>query len=126
MRGVLEKGNKNPLQFNCVGKGSDARPPQTGFARQLPLYDLRFASVDKGSDAYQTTYRDINEKSSCISGKLSLLSKGLRGGKERSDRVVSLLRWMIASEDAKNPLKARKQKGIQGYSLLYPPERKGL
>ena len=27
----------------------------------------------------------------------------------RSDRVVSLLRRMIASEDAKNPLQARKQ-----------------
>ena len=27
----------------------------------------------------------------------------------RSDRVESLLRWMIASEDAKNPLQARKQ-----------------
>ena len=43
-----------------------------------------------------------------ISTEWSLLSKGLRGGKERSDRVESLLRWMIASEDAKNPLKARK------------------
>ena len=55
------------LQFNFVGKGSDAKegtgPPQTGFARQLPLYDLRFASVDKGSDARQRIYRDINEYS---------------------------------------------------------------
>ena len=25
---------------------------------QLPLLDLRFASVDKGSDTYQTAYRD--------------------------------------------------------------------
>ena len=49
-----------PLQFNFVGKGSDARPPQTGFARQLPLL---FNFVGKGSDAYQTIYRDINEKS---------------------------------------------------------------
>ena len=64
-------------------------------------------------------------KFSCISGKWSLLSKGLRGGKSRRLRVESLLRWMIASEDAKNPLKARKQKRIQGYGLLYPPERKG-
>ena len=52
-----------PLQFNFVGKGSDARPPQTGFARQLPLRNF----VGKGSDAYQTIYRDIKEKSSCIS-----------------------------------------------------------
>jgi len=56
--------------FNFVGKGSDARPPQvppavqfcrqgeplkTPLSRALPasspLYDLRFASVDKGSDA---------------------------------------------------------------------------
>ena len=64
-------------------------------------------------------------KFSCISGKWPLLSKGLRGGKSRRLRVESLLRWMIASEDAKNPLKARKQKRIQGYGLLYPPERKG-
>ncbi|MBU49850.1 MAG: hypothetical protein CL920_14280, partial [Deltaproteobacteria bacterium] len=54
-----------------------------------------------------------------------LLSKGLRGGMSRSDRVVSLLRRMIASEDAKNPQQARKQKGIQGYGLLYPPESEG-
>ena len=50
-------------------------------------------------------------QSACISDKCSLLSKGLRGGMSRSDRVVSLLRRMIASEDAKNPLKARKQLG---------------
>ena len=49
-------------------------PPQTGFARQLPLCDLRFASVDKGSDAYQTIYRDINEKHVYIGWKL------VRGG----------------------------------------------
>ena len=48
-----------PLQFNFVGKGSDARPPQTGFARQLPLHNF----VGKGSDAYQTRYRDINKNS---------------------------------------------------------------
>ena len=83
-------------------------PPQSGFARQLRLRDLRSAPVGKGSDAYQTIYRNINEKSVYI-GCLSLLSKGLRGGKSRRLRVESLLRWMIASEDAKNPLKARKQ-----------------
>ena len=33
--------------------------------------------------------------------------------------MVSLLRRMIASEDAKNPLQARKQKGMQGYGLCY-------
>ncbi len=32
---------------------------------------------------------------------------------------------MIASEDAKNPLQSREQKGIQGYGLLYPPESEG-
>ena len=46
----------------------------------------------------------IQAKSSYISANWPLLSKGLRGGKSRSDRVVSLLRRMIASEDAKNPL----------------------
>ena len=45
-----------------LSRGAMQEPPQTGFARQLPLCDLRFASVDKGSDAYQTIYRDINEK----------------------------------------------------------------
>ena len=65
----------------------------------------------------------IYSEMSYISGKCPLLSKGLRGGMSRSDRVVSLLRWMIASEDAKNPLKTSKQKGIQGYGLLYPPTR---
>ncbi|MBU52715.1 MAG: hypothetical protein CL920_28835 [Deltaproteobacteria bacterium] len=59
----LPCGRQIPLLFNFVGKGSDARPPQTGFARQLPLCDLRFASVDKGSDAYQTIYRNANETS---------------------------------------------------------------
>ena len=62
----------SPLQFNYVGKGSDARPPQSGFARQLPLYDLRFASVDKGSDTYQMIYRDINE----IFAYIGLISVG--------------------------------------------------
>ena len=65
-------------------------------------------------------------KSSCISGKWSLLSKGLRGGKSRRLRVESLLRWMIASEDAKNPLKARKQKRIQGYGLAISDWKKGI
>ena len=37
----------------------------------------------------------------CISDKWSLLSILSRGGMSRSDRVVSLLRRMIASEDAK-------------------------
>ena len=37
-----------------------------------------------------------------------------------------MLRWMIASEDAKNPLQLREQKGMQGYGLLYPPGRRGL
>ena len=68
----------------------------------------------------------VRPKSTYMSAEWSLLSKGLRGGKERSDREVSLLRRMIASEDAKNPLQARKQKGIQGYGLLYPPARRGL
>ncbi|MBK04738.1 MAG: hypothetical protein CL932_08185 [Deltaproteobacteria bacterium] len=33
---------------------------------------------------------------------------------------------MIASEDAKNPLKARKQKGIQGYGLAISASKKGM
>ena len=49
---------------------------------------------------------------SYISGKCSLLSKGLRGGMSRSDRVESLLRRMIASEDAKNPLQVCKQSRV--------------
>ncbi|MBU53387.1 MAG: hypothetical protein CL920_32225 [Deltaproteobacteria bacterium] len=60
------------LRFASVDKGSDTRPPQSGFARQLPLYDLRFASVDKGSDTYQMIYRDINE----IFAYIGLISVG--------------------------------------------------
>ena len=51
-------------------------------------------------------------KFSCISGKWPLLSKGLRGGKSRRLRVESLLRWMIASEDAKNPLQLCEQRSL--------------
>ncbi|MBK04406.1 MAG: hypothetical protein CL932_06495 [Deltaproteobacteria bacterium] len=51
---------ENPIRRALfVGKGSDAGPPQTGFARQLPLRNY----VGKGSDAYQPIYRDIKEKS---------------------------------------------------------------
>ena len=67
----------------------------------------------------------IQTKTSYLSVGLSLLSKGLRGGMSRSDRVESLLRWMIASEDAKNPLKAPKQKGIQGCRLRHTPGSEG-
>ena len=78
-----------PLLFNFVGKGSDIKerkePPQSGFARPTPpavqlrrqrercktpsvrptvvLLPLRFNFVGKGSDAYQTRYRDTNETS---------------------------------------------------------------
>ena len=31
----------------------------------------------------------------------------------------------VASEDAKNPLQVGEQKRIQGYGLLYPPEKWG-
>ncbi|MBK05140.1 MAG: hypothetical protein CL932_10195 [Deltaproteobacteria bacterium] len=51
-----------PLQFNFVGKESNAKPPQSErMLVQLPLHDLRSAPVGKGSDAYQTIYRDTNE-----------------------------------------------------------------
>ena len=53
-----------PLQFNFVGKESNAKPPQSErMLVQLPLHDLRSAPVGKGSDAYQTIYRDISEYS---------------------------------------------------------------
>ncbi|MBU53065.1 MAG: hypothetical protein CL920_30600 [Deltaproteobacteria bacterium] len=44
----------------------------------------------------------------------------------RSDREVSLLRWMIASEDAKNPLKARKQPSTIRIWLAISACRKGI
>ena len=68
----------------------------------------------------------VRPQSSRISGKWSLLSKGLRGGKSRRLREVSLLRRMIASEDAKNPLQIRKQKGIQGYGLAISAYKEGM
>ena len=45
----------------------------------------------------------IQTKISYISGKYSLLSKGLRGGKSRRLRVVSLLRHMLQSVRSKRP-----------------------
>ena len=106
-RGAMQRGNRTPSASLAVGNS----PCTTSSARGA-MHIKRYIAI-------QTNIP-------CISVNWSLLSKGLRGGKEQSDRVVSLLRRMIASEDAKNPLKARKQKGIQGYGLLYPPERRGL
>jgi len=105
-RGAMQRGNRTPSASLAVGNS----PCTTSSARGA-MHIKRYIAI-------QTNIP-------CISVNWSLLSKGLRGGKEQSDRVVSLLRRMIASEDAKNPLKARKQKGIQGYGLLYPPERRG-
>jgi len=76
-------------------------------------------------DVSATSAGSVFEYIPCISVNWSLLSKGLRGGKSRSDREESLLRRMIASEDAKNPLKARKQKGIQGYGPAISARKKG-
>ena len=42
-------------------------------------------------------------QSACISDKCSLLSKGLRGGMSRSDRVVSLSRHMLQSARSWRP-----------------------
>ena len=46
------------LRSSSAGKKA-TDPPQTGFARQLPLRNF----VGKGSDAYQTIHRDIKENS---------------------------------------------------------------
>ena len=70
--------------------------------------------------------RCVRPQSTYISVEWSLLSKGLRGGKSRRLRVVSLLRRMIASEDAKNPLQVCKQKGIQGYGLAISACKEGM
>ena len=86
------------------------------------------------TDGIPCTYRmDARRFGPCVRPKLSrvsvgwsLLSKGLRGGKERSDRVESLLRRMIASEDAKNPLKGpRATEESKDMALLYPSARRG-
>ena len=55
--------------------------------------------VESGEFAETQVQRPPDQHSSIppyISDEWSLLSKGLRGGKSRSDREVSLLRWMIA------------------------------
>ena len=44
----------------------------------------------------------------------------------RSDRVVSLLRWMIASEDAKNPLETRKQSSFTRIWLAISAYKEGI
>ena len=56
----------------------------------------------------------------------SLLSSLSRGGKSRRLRVESLLRWMIASEDAKNPQKARKQPSSTRIWLAISVYKKGI
>ena len=115
------------LQFNFVGKGSDAKegtgPPQPPLRSAAPpaIQLLRQGERCNTNDISQYKRKirvcrmDFSRVGPCvrpqpsyISDEWPLLSKGLRGGKERSDREESLLRWMIASEDAKNPLQSRK------------------
>ena len=68
----------------------------------------------------------VRPKSTYMSAEWSLLSKGLRGGKSRRLRVESLLRWMIASEDAKNPLQYRKQGSYTRMSPATSARKEGL
>ena len=102
---------KNPLSPTCGRPAPPVRPALcfgrqgercisneiSRYKRKIRVY--RF-DLSRGGPCVRT-------ESSYISAGLSLLSKGLRGGKSRRLREESLLRWMIASEDAKNPLKAR-------------------
>ena len=120
-------------------QGERCKTPSDGLRPPAPPAQLRWQGercISTDISRYKRKIRvyrfDLSRVGPCvrpqpsyISVEWSLLSKGLRGGKERSDRVESLLRWMIASEDAKNPLQVREQKGIQGYGLLYPPVSEG-
>ena len=115
------------LHFASVDKGSDAKegtgPPQPPLRSATPpaIQLLRQGERCNTNDISQYKRKirvcrmDFSRVGPCvrpqpsyISDEWPLLSKGLRGGKERSDREESLLRWMIASEDAKNPLQSRK------------------
>ena len=124
-----------------LGKKSDTRPPQSELrSSSSPCTTLltRGAMRIKRDIAIQTknlrVYRMnlsrvgpcVRPQSSYMSVGLSLLSKGLRGGKSRSDRVESLLRRMIASEDAKNPLQARKQRSYPRIWLAISARKKGI
>ena len=80
-------------------------PPQQTLHPVAPRHPSSQAFREEGPFK---RYIAIQTKNTYISGKWSLLSKGLRGGKSRRLRVESLLRRMIASEDAKNPLQIRK------------------
>jgi len=110
--------------LDFVGKGSDASPPQPPLRSAVPpSIQLRWQGkrcISKDISRYKRKIRVcrlklsrggpcVRPQPSYISVGCSLLSKGLRGGKSRRRRVESLLRRMIASEDAKNPLKVRKQ-----------------
>ena len=126
---------------NYVGKGSDARPPQPPLRSAAPpAIQLRWQGercIPNDISQYKRIFRtygmDVSRVGPCVrpitpytSAKWSLLSKGLRGGKSRRLRVESLLRRMIASEDAKNPLQYRKQKRIQGYGLAISARKEGI
>ena len=77
-------------------------------------------------DATATSAGSDFEYSPYTSDEWPLLSKGLRGGKSRRRRVESLLRWMIASEDAKNPLQTRKQGSLIRIWLAISAYKEGM
>ena len=97
-----------PLRFASVDKGSDVRertgPPQPPLRSAAPPAQLRWQGercTSNDISQYKQIFRVyrmnvcrvgpcVRPKSSYISDKWSLLSKGLRGGKSRSDRVESL------------------------------------
>ena len=91
-----------PLLFNFVDKGSDARPSQFDLGASRSACDS--ITLARGA-MHIKRYIVIYTEFSFIWGEWPLLSKGLRGGKERSDRVVSLLRHMLQSARSKSATK---------------------
>ncbi|MBU47899.1 MAG: hypothetical protein CL920_04305 [Deltaproteobacteria bacterium] len=71
------------MDFVRVKRTPSVRPAVV----QLPLFDQRFALVDKGSDAYQTRYRDTNEKYVYI----GLISVGAGLVSELNHRIYRLV-----------------------------------
>ena len=96
--------------LDFVGKGSDASPPQPPLRSAVPpSIQLRWQGkrcISKDISRYKRKTRvyrfDLSRVGPCVRPQSpyiwfewSLLSKGLRGGKSRRLRVVSLLRRML-------------------------------
>ncbi|MBK03931.1 MAG: hypothetical protein CL932_04115 [Deltaproteobacteria bacterium] len=87
--------------------------------------DERVESGEFAETQMQRPPEQISSQNPYISVDLSLLSKGLRGGKERSDREESLLRRMLQVKTQKTHCKLESKRESKGMALPYPTGRRG-